>query len=242
MHREYHKWFSWRLNRDMELLVFGHAGERVLVFPTRLGRFYEYEDGGMVHVLHRRLDEGSLQLFCVDSIDAESLYCFWRSPAERIARHWQYEEYILNEVLPFTRQQNPHSPLTAHGCSLGAFHAVNIAMRHPHQFSRLLALSGRYDLTEAREEFGDLFSGHYDDNIYFNTPSHFLPNLQDPEILAALRRIDITLAVGDADPFLENNRALSHTLWNQGIWHAFHVWSGRAHSFRHWRQMVTAYW
>ncbi len=31
----------------MELLVFGHAGLPVLVFPTSGGRFYEFEDQGM---------------------------------------------------------------------------------------------------------------------------------------------------------------------------------------------------
>ena len=37
MNREYHKWYSPRLGRDMELLVFGHAGLPVLVFPTSGG-------------------------------------------------------------------------------------------------------------------------------------------------------------------------------------------------------------
>ncbi|MEY3787833.1 MAG: hypothetical protein RLZ75_2040, partial [Pseudomonadota bacterium] len=48
MNREYHKWWSDRLQRDMELLVFGHAGAKVLVFPSRFGRFYEYEKLGLV--------------------------------------------------------------------------------------------------------------------------------------------------------------------------------------------------
>src|ERR1700719_596773 len=51
MNREYHKWYSPRLGRDMELLVFGHAGLPVLVFPTSGGRFYEFEDRGMVGAL-----------------------------------------------------------------------------------------------------------------------------------------------------------------------------------------------
>ena len=51
MNREYHFWWSWRLNRNMELLVFGHAGAKVIVFPTREGRFYEYENLRMTEVL-----------------------------------------------------------------------------------------------------------------------------------------------------------------------------------------------
>jgi S-formylglutathione hydrolase FrmB len=67
---------------------------------------------------------------------------------------------------------NPNPSLTAHGCSLGASHAVNIAFRHPHLFTHVLALSGRYDL--ARDfggGFRDLFDGYYDDNVY-SQPFH----------------------------------------------------------------------
>ena len=55
MNREYHRWHSTRLHREMELVVFGHVGARVLVFPTRGGRSYEFEDMPMTEVL-RRMD------------------------------------------------------------------------------------------------------------------------------------------------------------------------------------------
>ena len=74
MNREYHKWFSPRLGREMELLVFGYGGLPVLVFPTSGGRFFEFEDRGMVAALTDRLKSGGLQLFCVDSVDNESWY------------------------------------------------------------------------------------------------------------------------------------------------------------------------
>src|SRR5919199_2095291 len=99
MHREYHKWFSPNLDRDMELLIFGHAGARVLVFPTRKGRFYDYEDFGLVEALAPSLEDGLLQLYCVDSVDQESVYNKYILPQDRIRRHGQYEQYILNEVL-----------------------------------------------------------------------------------------------------------------------------------------------
>src|SRR5262245_16118504 len=109
MHREYHRWYSQRLNRDMELLVHGYAGAPVLVFPTSQVRFYEYEDRGMVAALSDFLEPGWFQLYCVDSVDAESFYN-WRAPAaQRIARHLQYEEYILNEVLPLIHIKNNNS-------------------------------------------------------------------------------------------------------------------------------------
>ena len=132
MKRVYNKWWSENLERDMELLVFGHAGAKVLVFSTRGGRFYEYENLRITDVLQSKIESGYLQLFCVDSIDAESFYCWWAHPKGRIERHLQYEAYILDEVLPFMHEKNSHEWVISHGCSLGAFHAANIAFRHPH--------------------------------------------------------------------------------------------------------------
>jgi esterase/lipase superfamily enzyme len=225
----------------MELLVFGHGGAKVLVFPTRDGRFYEYEDLGLVGAVAHKIDAGQLQLYCVDSIDWDALYCHWRHPAERIRRHAAFEEYILNEVLPLMAAKNGHPCTIAHGCSLGAFHAVNMALRHPHLFQKVCAFSGRYDLTLRVESFGDLFDGHYDDTIYYHTPTHFLARLECGWRLDRLRRMDIVLVIGREDPFLDNNRHLSHLLWEKGIWHARHEWDGRAHRGRYWRQMAPLY-
>lgn len=241
MNREYHCWYSQRLERDMEWLLFGHAGAKVLIFPTREGRFYEYENLGIVDVLADKIDAGHLQLACLDSIDRETFYCDWRHPADRIQRHIQFEEYVLQEVLPFLARRNDHPCTIAHGCSLGAFHAANIAFRHPYLFQKLCAFSGRYDLTLAVESFHNLFNGYYDDNIYFNTPTHFLSGLDCAWRLEHLRRMDIVLAIGKEDPFLGNNHHLSHLLWSKGIGHALHEWDGRAHQGRSWRQMARIY-
>src|SRR3954468_1661139 len=109
MHREHRRWFSPSLGRDMELLMFGHAGARVLVFPTSQGRFYEWEDRGMVGALADYLSNGWLQLVCVDSVDAESWYNDWAHPAQRAQRQAQYDSYLLHEVMPLSWQinQNP---------------------------------------------------------------------------------------------------------------------------------------
>ncbi len=241
MNREYHRWHSPHLGRDMELLIFGHAGARVLVFPTRDGHFYEYEDRGLVATLAPKIDAGQLQLYCVDSLDSESFYCHWCHPSGRIQRHLQFEAYVLHEVMPLMHGKNPHSGIIAHGCSLGAFHAANIAFRHPERFCKLVAFSGRYDLTHAVESFGNLFEGYYDEAIYHNTPTHFLPNLDCPWRLDQLRRMDIVLVIGRDDPFRGNNHHLSHILWDKGIPHALHEWDGRAHRGRYWRQMAPLY-
>jgi len=241
MNREYHQWHSPAIGRTMELLVFGHAGARVIVFPTRDGRFFDYENWRMVAALQEKIEAGLLQLFCVDSIDAESLYADWAIPADRMKRHLDYEAYILGEVAPFSATLNPDYTLVAHGCSLGAYHAMNVALRHPHRFGKVVALSGRYDLTESVGSFRSLLDGHYDDLVYFNNPSHFLPRLEDADILQELRRMEIVFAIGKDDAFLENNRRLSAAMTGKQIAHTFAIWHGEAHRARDWRQMVRLY-
>lgn len=241
MNREYHKWHSPALDREMELLVFGTGGERLLVFPTRRERFYEYEDHGMIHSLRHRIEAGQLQVICVDGLDEEGLYGFEKQPEQRIARHLEFERYVVEEVLPFSARANPRTPLCAHGCSFGAYHAVAIALRHPADFARVLALSGRYDLTLHTAHYHSLFHGFFSDPLREIMPSHFVPLLPDGDRLAAIRKIHFTFVVGDEDPFYENNVELSGALTGQKIGNELHAWCGDAHRFRYWRQMVRIY-
>ena len=241
MHREYHKWFSPNLNRDMELLIFGHAGARVLVFPTRRGRFHEYEDLGLVQALTEKLENGWLQLYCVDSIDRESIYNRHIAPCDRIRRHKQYEEYILREVLTLSRLKNPQPFMISHGCSLGAYHAMNIALRHPQWFDKVVAFSGRYSLSEPVAEFRGLFDDYYDEEIYYHSPNHFLPNLGDCEALNQVRRLQIVMTIGTEDPFLSSNLTLNETLSTKQVGHELYFWDGRAHQASDWQKMAPLY-
>jgi esterase/lipase superfamily enzyme len=237
--REYHKWWSPHLGRDMELLVFGHGGSRLLVFPTRKHHFHEYENMGMVEVLRHRIEQGGLQLYCVDSMDAESFYARHLPPPERLRRHDAYEKYLVREVVPFIRKDAPAAELTTHGCSLGAFHAVNLALRFPHLFRHVIAFSGRYDLTRAVEHFDDLFSGLRNDEVIEHTPVLYLGSVTCDRIRTHWRRMHIQLALGDADPFRENTETFGRALAQQGVPCKIHYWHGRAHDPASWRTMAT---
>ena len=70
----------------MDLLVFGHDGPKVLVFPTSMGRYFEYEDNKMIAALSDRLESGQLQIYCVDSVDTESWYNKQAHPYWRVQR------------------------------------------------------------------------------------------------------------------------------------------------------------
>jgi esterase/lipase superfamily enzyme len=241
MNREYHKWYSPRLQRDMELLIFGHSGRAVLFFPTRMARFYDYENWRIIEALQNRIYSGELQIFCVDSIDAESFYNNHVHPIVRIARHIQYEQYILHEVIPLMHLKNDGDYFEVAGCSMGAYHAVNLALKHPLLFKKVIGMSGRYDLTKEIQDFRDLFDGYHDENIYFNMPQQFIPNLDEEPVLNAISHIEIILAIGETDPFLQNNQEFSEILWSKGIPNQLNIWADYAHRPRYWRQMVQLY-
>lgn len=241
MNREYHRWYSDHLGRDMELLVFGHAGRAVLFFPTRMGRFYDYENWGIIEALSSRINNGELQLFCVDSVDYESFYNDWASPDAKIRRHLQYEQYILDEVLPLINAKNPNNDIEVAGCSMGAYHAANITLKHPHLFKKLVCMSGRYDLTRSVQYFRDLFNGYHNQDIYFNMPRQFIANMQNQCTLDAIGRLDMLFAIGETDPFMPDNYEFSELLGWKGFHHQFYIWHGYAHSPRSWRKMVQLY-
>ena len=234
MHREYHSWYSSRVGKEMGMLVFGHGGARVLVFPTSHGSFFEWEDRGMTAALGEHLERGWIQMYCVDGYNMESWYAEGLHPADRARRHILYEDYILSEVLPLSTFKNPNPYLIVTGASLGAYHAANLAFRHPHLVGRIIGLSGRYDIRFQTE-------GYSDDNVYFNNPSDYLAHEHDHERLEAMRRMDIILAVGRGDPAYPNNEHISRLLWQKGVGNALRVWDGWAHDWPWWRQMIRLY-
>jgi esterase/lipase superfamily enzyme len=234
MHRAYHRWESPALNRSMELLVFGHAGAPVLVFPTSQGRFFEYEDRGMVGALAQHIEQGWVQLICLDSVDAESWYCDWCHPRDRLARHDQYERYVIDEVLPFVRSQNSNPFTMTHGCSFGAIHAMLFGLRHPALFQRVLAFAGYYDITR-------FLNGYYDEEVHYHHPINMVQQLGEGEQAQQLRRMDIIMAVGRDDSAAATNQALSDALWSKGVWHALRWWDGWAHDWPYWQQMMLRY-
>ncbi len=235
MQREYHRWFSPRLGRDMELLAFGHGGVPAIVFPSSQGRFFEFEERGMVASVAHKLEQGELQLFCVDSIDGESWYNRDVPPRWRIARQVQYESYLWEEVRPLIRQKNSDAHLITIGCSFGGYHAVNLALRHPDEVTGFLSMSGAFELS-------GFLHGHYDDDCYFHLPSHYLANLTDGWYLDRYRQNTYVLATGWDDQCLENNRSLAHLLSTKGIPHQLMIWdTWNSHDWPTWQQMASLY-
>lgn len=237
MKREYHKWFSHELGRDMEMLVFGHDGLPAIVFPTSQGRFYEFEDRGMVGAVADKIDAGKLQLYCVDSVDAESWYNRNVPPRWRIARHVQYDKYIVHEVVPFARWINQRPHFVTVGCSFGGYHAVNAAFRHPDIFTGCLSMSGAFDL----QELGFLH-GYYDDDVFYNQPLAYLPGLNDHWFLDRMRHSNYVLATGVHDQCWNDNERLAAVMRSRGIPVQLDVWGDNTgHDWPWWQRMAHVY-
>lgn len=235
MHREYVKWYSERLQRDMEILLYGHAGLPMMVFPTSMGRFYEYEDRGMVHALSGAIDQGHLQVFCVDSVDKESWYNKRAHPGYRAHRHNQYDSYLVHEAVPFVRSRNQSPRFASSGCSFGGYHATNFALRHPDVVTDCVSMSGAYDIHQ-------FVRGHYDENCYFNCPVDYLPGLSDEWFLERYRRMTLLLAVGEHDICLGENYRLAQILGDRHIPHKLDVWGfGARHDWPLWHDMARRY-
>jgi len=176
----------------MELLVFGDRGAPVLVFPTSMGRFYQWEDFGLVSHMAPRIDAGWVQLWCVDSIDGESFYNKTAAPQDRARRHLAYERYLVDEVLPAIRFANAVDQLIVAGASFGAFHALSFVTRRPGIARKAVGMSGAYDTAR-------WLNGDRSGEAYFVNPLAFLPNLNDDRYLAPLRATESISSPGRDD-------------------------------------------
>jgi esterase/lipase superfamily enzyme len=230
MQRDYRREYSRCLGREMELLRFGSGGKPLLVFPTSQGRFYQWEDFGMVGALGDWIEAGTLQLICVDSVDSESWYARDRSPAERVARHIQYEQYLMDEVIP----RVPDRPITC-GASFGALHAVLLAARHPTRIAGFIAMSGAFDTSRWLDGYGD-------DNAYFTNLMAFLPGLTDEAYLGPLRSMHPeVVATGQEDPNVGDSVKLASLLRDKGVDVRLDLWPGWAHDWPYWKDMMRRY-
>jgi esterase/lipase superfamily enzyme len=218
----------------MELLTFGHGGSPVLVFPTSMGSFYEYEDRGMVAALADKIEAGALRLVCVQTLDDETFYAK-RHPRERIERYLTWERSLLDEVVPFARQVSGHETFGTTGCSFGAYHAFAMALRHPDVFTSCIAMGGAFDIAR-------FLDGYYDQDAYLLSPTHFLPSLADPWFLDRYRRNKWVLVTGEADICRAPTEQAAALLADKSIPHSLHVWGhGSHHDWPEWVKMTGAY-
>lgn len=218
MYQEYHKEYSFYLQREMEFKVYGRGGKPVLVFPCQNGRFFDWEGFGMLVTLGDYLESQQIQLFCVDTIDAETLSNRHGNPYDRVRRHEAWYNYIVEEVVPrILRINGTGQGILTTGFSMGAYHAANFFFRRPDLFDSVIALSGIYDTN-------DMYGGYMDEVVYANDPCVSLSNMpQDHPYIQMFNSRTIIICVGQGaweGPLLEGTRRLDAVLREKGI----HAW------------------
>jgi esterase/lipase superfamily enzyme len=243
---KYCREYSACLGRDMEYKVYGHAGKPVLVFPSQDGRFYDYEDNGMIQAAEDYIDSGRIQMFCCDSNDKNS----WSSESwdsrKRIEQQEAYYHYICDELVPqiFKISETANGGyhfegILTTGCSMGGTHALNFLLRRPDLFSGCIALSGAYDASL-------FFHGYSDDLVYANSPVDYIQGMPyDHPYVNLYRHRDIILCCGRGNwehPMQEDAQRMRELFAFKNIPAWVDFWGNDvAHDWVWWRKQLPYY-
>jgi esterase/lipase superfamily enzyme len=222
------------------LIVYGHWGRPVLVFPSENGKAGDFASNGMVDAVADLVQAGRVKLYCVGSYDGHS----WSNRSipleERARRHGAYESWIVDQVVPFIHADcgGALDVLTT-GASMGAFHAANLTLRRGDLFPRALCLSGNYDPSTWHGW------GERGDALYFQNPMAYVANLYGDHLEWLRRRVRLVLVCGqgmweDTTGSLASTRALAGALAEKGVPHELDVWGHDvAHDWPWWRRQLA---
>ena len=232
-------WYSPALGLDMPLVAYGHAGLPLLMFPTAAADYLEYERFQLIDAIKHYIEAGRVRAYSINSVNRYSLLNHDISLPAKAELLTRYDHYLINEVLPFIRHDTGNQtvqPLTT-GASLGAFLAANAYFRHPDRLCGMVAMSGPYDIRS-------YFPSYMDDNVYFNNPVQYLPNLNDDYYLPLLRQARAIYILTGQGAFEEPecSRRLAAILASKNIPHTLDVWGTDVnHDWPWWRKMLDYY-
>ncbi|MBI1746110.1 MAG: esterase family protein [Acidobacteria bacterium] len=222
----------------MPIVVYGHYGQPLLMFPTAAADCEEYERFGLISAIAHHIDSGRVKVFSIDSINRESWLNDHAHPAHKTWRQHVYDRYVDQEVAPFIAEhcRTPGIGIATTGASFGAYHAANTVFKHPDKFKTVIAMSGSYDLRA-------YCSNYYDDFFYFNNPVDYLPNLNDAYVLDQLRSCRIIILTGQgAYEAPQRSQQLSELLSRKGIPHQLDLWGHDVnHDWPWWKIMLNVY-
>jgi esterase/lipase superfamily enzyme len=234
----HHELYSPAIGAGGAVVSYGHYGRPVLAFPAERGRAWDWQDQGMVAAVGGLLEAGRVKLYCVDSFDSAS----WSNQAlpleERARQHGRYESWVLDDVVPFIQHDTGGEIITV-GISLGAFHAVNFALKRADLFPLAIGLSGNYD-PAAWNGWGERGEA-----AYFNNPMDYVEHLGGDHLEWLRSRLSVLLVCGqgmweDTTGALESTRALAGKLAAKGIRHELDLWGYDVpHDWPSWRAQIA---
>ncbi|HEY2042614.1 MAG TPA: alpha/beta hydrolase-fold protein [Jatrophihabitans sp.] len=223
------------------VVVHGHYGRPVLVFPSEQGRAEDFANNGMVDAVADLIDAGRVKLYCVDSADEYSWSDRSVDIEERARRHNRYEQWIVEHVAPWMAgDSGGASDFATLGCSLGAYHAANLALKRADLFPLALCFSGNYDPRSWHAW------GEPGDATYFNNPMSYVAHFNGDHLNWLRERVSLLLVVGqgswEVDPTgaLPSTRAFADVLSGKGIRHELDVWGHDIpHDWPSWQRQLA---
>lgn len=222
------------------VIRYGHWGRPVLAFPSEQGGAGDYENNGMIGAISGLLEAGRVKVYCVDSYDAVSWSDRQLPLEERARRHELYETWLLSDVLPWIHGDcGGPAEVAVTGCSLGAFHAANVALKHADHFPLALCFSGNYD-PSSWDSWGERGAA-----AYFNNPIDYVANLHGDHLDWLRARVSLLLVCGqgqweDTTGSLDSTRQLAGLLASQGIRHELDLWGYDVpHDWPSWRAQLA---
>ncbi len=238
MQRELFGWHSPALNKEMPIAIYGHYGFALLLIPTAAADYLEYERFQLMEAIRPWIDAGKVKVYSVNSINTESWMNNEMEPAHKAIRQNQFNEYIFNEVVPFIKTNTSFdTPIITCGASFGALHSMNLFLKRPDLINGVIAMSGVYDLMEYTK-------GYYDEQVYYNSPMHYMPNLTDHAVLEQIRHSNhIHLFSGSGaheDP--SSAGRFAKILYDKGINYELDIWGEEwPHDWNTWRALLPHY-
>lgn len=222
----------------MPIVTYGDYGFALLLVPTAAADYLEYERFQLLDTLAPFIESGKVKVFSVNSINTESWLNKQMIGEHKAIRQNQFNEYIYNEVIPFIRTSTSwETPIITCGASFGALHSMNLFLKRPDLINGVIAMSGVYNLMEYTD-------GFYDEQVYYNSPMHYIPNLSDHNVLEQIRRsnhIHILTGSGEYEA-PDAAKEFAGVLYNKGITYELDVWN---HDWKHdwptWRAMLPHY-
>ena len=238
MERTLTSWHSPSLNREMPVAIYGSYGFALLLVPTAAADYLEYERFQLMDAIQPFVDAGRLKIFSINSINNESWMNNSMDPWDKMIRHKAFNDYVFNEVVPFIRNTTSwETPIITCGASFGALHSMNLFLKRPDLINGVLAMSGVYDLTEYTK-------GYFNDDVYFNSPQHYIPNLTDHQILEQIRASSHVHILTGSGSFEDPNasKSFARLLFDKGINYELDVWGQEwPHDWNTWRAMLPHY-
>jgi esterase/lipase superfamily enzyme len=177
----------------------------------------------MIAAIAHLIEEGRAKVYCVDSFDAGSWHRTDLALEGRARAHGLYEDWIVNQIVPwiFDDCGGPQEIIVT-GCSFGAYHAANFALKRADLFPLAICQSGVYDVSVVG-------GGERGDAVYFNNPMDNVAHLEGDHLEWLRERVNLVLVCGqgmweDTTGALVSTKSFAGLLRSKGISHEMDLW------------------